>query len=206
MTLAMAATTLFVAAPASAQSDPGFPPEIAPTGTLGNWTLYDDFVARVYGFEGDGYAVIGGDTLDVVCTGSTPPPILPKMLKQTRSGTWEQRLQPGVHTVTAYVYETDLGVFDFFDASCPLYGTDAFPQPFASGDVVIRDRSWRLDTPNFGFEQNAGRYSNGVRGDIFDDDGNRYRLRAWVTYDFDGAGGTDFLAEHFAVQPLGPRR
>ena len=187
---------------ASAETDSVFPPEIVPTGTLGNWTTFDDVLGRVYGFAGDGYAVIAGDPLDAVCTGA-PPPVLPKMIKQNQSGTWEQRLQPGVQMVTAHVYETDLGVFQFFDSACPLFGTDGFPQPFAVGDVAIRDRAWTLEAPGFGFDQPAGRYSNGVRGDVFTADGDRFRLRAWVTYDLDANGVPDFLAFRLAMQPLG---
>ena len=197
---------LFTASPVAAQDDLVFPPEITPTGTQGNWTLYNDVLGRVYGFEGHGYAVIAGGLLDEVCTGEAPPEF-PRMVTQTRSGTWKQQLQPGVHITTAYVYETDLDVFAFFDAMCPLYGTDAFPEPFASGDVKIRDRAWNLSHAAFGEEpQAAGRYSNGVLGDIFDDEGNRYRLRAWVTYDLNDEGQPNFLAERLAVQPLSSRR
>lgn len=193
-------TMLFSVAPAQAQDDSPFPPEVTPTGTLGNWTLYDDIVPRVYGFEGDGYAVITDGSLVDVCTGGTPD-THPRMIKQTQSGTWQIRMQPGVQTSNVTVYDTDLDVFAFFDASCPLFGTDAFPEPFATGEVTFRDRAWNLSTPFFGFDQTLGRYSNGVRGDVIDAEGNRHRLRAWVTYDLTETGPI-FLAEHLSVRPL----
>lgn len=184
---------------------PDAPEDVTVLGYHGNGELA--FVAplgRVYGSVGDGYAVISGETIEVVCSGVAPADTL-GTARQASDGTWENRTPLGGVIRTAYVYEVNPneGVFDFFGRVCPAIGAgEPAPVPFASGEVRQRDRQWELDSPynTYTGPQQPGRYKNSVKGDVTAPDGTVYELIAKVDYRLDGNGPPEFFTDRLKLR------
>ena len=195
--------------PASAeggQSDadaPPLPPFVTVTGQDGRWTTFEAPIARVYGngMSADGFVAITNGELADVCS-NTPPPTGEGRFRQKKDGTWVVRTARGGIKQTVTIYETDLDVFAFFDQQCPLFGAGdpALAQPYATGWVVLRDKSWDLAEP-FPMEQ-LGRFKNSIRGYAWDGDGQKYRIRAVADYEVDAEGELTFFRDFLKVRPV----
>jgi hypothetical protein len=174
--------------------------EVTILGKHGRWTKFEAPLGRVYGNGTQGYVAIFAGTLDDVCGGGAPPSI-PGLFRQKKDGTWVVKTLPGGHWATISVYETDLEVFAFFDTYCPLFGTPEFPEPFATGKALLRDKAWDLVEP-FANEQ-FGRYRNSVRGYVVGADGSTYRIRALADYEIAADGTPTFFRDVLKVRPTG---
>ena len=82
-------------------------------------------------------------------------------------------------------------------------GDPAFAQPYATGWVVLRDRSWEEPEP-FPMDQN-GRYKNSIRGWAWSDDGQKYRIRALADYEAsaDGVTADDVISKLLTLVAVG---
>lgn len=174
-------------APDSGEAD--LPPFVEVIGEYGNWTKFEAPQGRVYGDGTQGYVVISGGTLEDVCNPDGVPPVLPGLFRQASDGTWITKTLPGGAWTTAAVYETDLDVFAYFDEWCPRAGSEALPQPFATGWVVLKDKAWDQPAPFPEFQQ--GRYRNGLRGHVWNEHGV-YKLRTLVDYEVSPEGVPTF--------------
>jgi hypothetical protein len=176
------------------------PPFVTLLGKHGNWTKFEGPLGRVYGNgeTSDGFVAISGADLSDVCT-NTPPLVAQGRFRQKSDGTWVVRTERGGNSRSVAVYDTGLDVFAFFDASCPLFGTDDFPEPFATGTVVQLDKAWEQPEP---FPQlQRGRYRNSIRGWVSDVDGNKYRIRAVAEYEVGETGNLTFSRDFLKVRP-----
>ena len=192
---------------AAAQSDePELPPFVTVTGEDGRWTTFEAPLGRVYGNASstDGFVAVTGGSLEDVCQ-NNPPPLADGRFRQKRDGTWVVKTNPGGVTMSVFVYETDLDVFAFFDQQCPLFfeQDEAFAQPFARGEVVLRDKAWGLAQPFVDGPQLEGRYRNSIRGWARADDGTEYRIRAVADYEVTEDGGPPtFFREFLRVRAV----
>lgn len=187
---------------AGGDDGPPLPPFVTVTGQDGPWTTFEAPLARVYGngVTADGFIAITTGDLTDVCS-NTPPPLAEGRFRQKNDGTWTVRTERGGVKQSVSIYATDLDVFAFFDQQCPLFATGdpAFAQPYATGWVVLRDRSWDQPEP-FPMDQN-GRYKNSIRGWAWSDDGQKYRIRALADYEVSADGELTFFRDFLKVRP-----
>ncbi len=207
----IAAVLLGLMAPAAAADTnpppdlPDLPDFVTVTGQEGTWTTFEAPIGRVYGnaTNADGFVAITGGTLVEVCT-NTPPPVGDGRFRQKNDGTWVVKTNKGgIHTSLS-VYETDLDVFAFFDQQCPLFFSEdpAFAEPFATGEVVLRDKGWNMPEP-FPEFQPPGRYKNSIRGDAVAPDGTKYKIRAVADYELGTEPGPPtFFRDFLKVREL----
>ncbi len=197
----IAPTTALVDGAGSPAPELELPPDVEVVGSWGKWLKVQVPLGRVYGnaTTTHGIVAITGGTLDDVCSNGAPPTAT-LLVREKADGTFVVRTLPWGEQQSVSVYETDLDVFEFFGASCPLFGTDAFPQPFATGHVVLRDKAWDQSEPFPEFQ--SGRYRNGISGWVTDGDGTKYRIRALVDYEADGEGPPTFFRDVLKLRPV----
>lgn len=179
------------------------PADVEVLGQFGDRTAFTGPLGRIYG-PGDGWAVISGDPLSVICDGANPPKTL-GLTNQRGDGTWRNEIPFGGVERKLFLYETEPGVdvFSFLGASCAaVAGGGTAPEPFAYGYGNQRAEQWDLAEPFWSFlgPQPPGRYRNSISSnDVFDEDGNRYRVAATANYRVDEEGSTEFLKHSVQV-------
>lgn len=182
----------------------------SPAGATGarhrSWERFESPLGRIYGntSNDDGFVAITGGTIADVCAG-TPPEIAPGVRRQNAGGTWRIKTVHGGFRTAVSVYETDLPIFEFIPVTCEAQAKgQPLPDPFATGDVVLRDSIRNVADGSAGFEtQLPGRYRNGLRGTVRTVDGSAYRLRILVDFEINSDGSFSPFQDVFTLKPRG---
>lgn len=137
---------------------------------------------RVYGSEGDGYALIVGDDMIGVCTGA--PQVALDTVVYRADGSFVVRTEVGGAEVPMYLYETDLDVFGFFGEVCGAFAEGTpIPAPTAVGLGTFRVFERPTVVPwLWNGVQPVGQYRNSVEGTFADAQGNTFEVDAFAGF------------------------
>lgn len=206
--VALLAVLVMIVPAAALSADADSPSEaVEILAQYGERTAFTGPLGRIYG-PGNGYAVIVGDSISAICDGAIPPQTL-GLATQRGDGTWHNEIPFGGEDRKLFLYEVDpgVGVLEFLGASCGevAEGGEA-PEPLAYGYGRFRAEQWDLAEPYWNDlePQQAGRYRNSISSnDVFDEDGNRYRVVATANYQLLEDGTPDFFKHSIEVIPRG---
>jgi len=153
--------------------------EVRPNGRV----LVSGPLGRVYGSAGDGYALIGTDDMLQVCLDPVASP--EEFIVYRSNGTFVSRTGSQGIPIRAYLYETDLAVFDYFDEVCTAFHEEGtpIPAPFASSIATLKAFE-RPSQPIWnGVEQPPGIYRNSIAGVFADVDGNLFDVEGVARFE-----------------------